>query len=121
MPALLYFVAVWVGIDAFSTRYKLAAMPTEMRPSAQQVFITSAFFMVPFGVLLWGMFGAGYTPQYAACLAIVAGALNIYVAYVYSEPTWVKFKLFGLIGLTVVFIIGQSLWLAKQINDSAEE
>ena len=52
---------------------------------------------------------------------VVAGALNIYVAYVYSEPTWVKFKLFGLIGLTFVFIIGQSIWLAKQINDSAEE
>ena len=52
---------------------------------------------------------------------IVAGALNIYVAYVYSEPTWVKFKLFGLIGLTLIFIIGQSFWLAKQINDSAEE
>ena len=52
---------------------------------------------------------------------VVAGALNIYVAYAYSEPTWVKFKLFGLIGLTLIFIIGQSFWLAKQINDSAEE
>ena len=52
---------------------------------------------------------------------VVAGALNIYVAYAYSEPTWVKFKLFGLIGLTIVFIIGQSFWLAKQINESAEE
>ena len=35
--------------------------------------------MVPFGVLLWGMFGAGYTPQYAACLAIVAAALLLLV------------------------------------------
>ncbi|MGI9220583.1 MAG: inner membrane-spanning protein YciB [Woeseiaceae bacterium] len=52
---------------------------------------------------------------------VVAGALNIYVAYAYSEPTWVKFKLFGLIGLTIVFIIGQSFWLAKQINESADE
>ena len=50
-----------------------------------------------------------------------AGALNIYVAYMYSEPTWVKFKLFGLIGLTIVFIIAQSFWLAKQINDESEQ
>ena len=50
----------------------------------------------------------------------VAGALNIYVAYNYSEPSWVKFKLFGLIGLTIVFIIGQSFWLAKQISDAAD-
>jgi TRAP-type uncharacterized transport system fused permease subunit len=31
------------------------------------VVITSAFFLVPFAVLMWGMFAAGYTPQYAAC------------------------------------------------------
>jgi TRAP-type uncharacterized transport system fused permease subunit len=37
------------------------------------VAITSGFFLVPFCVLLWGMFAGGYTPQYAACLAIVAG------------------------------------------------
>ncbi len=36
--------------------------------------ITTGFFLVPFSVLLWGMFGAGYTPQYAACLGIVAAA-----------------------------------------------
>jgi intracellular septation protein len=52
---------------------------------------------------------------------LIAGGLNIYVAYTYSEATWVKFKLFGLIGLTVVFIVGQSLWLAKQINESSSE
>lgn len=52
---------------------------------------------------------------------LVAGALNIYVAYAYSEATWVKFKLFGLIGITFAFIVGQSFWLAKQINESSSE
>lgn len=52
---------------------------------------------------------------------LLAGALNIYVAYTYSEATWVKFKLFGLIGITFAFIVGQSFWLAKQINDSTSE
>ncbi|MEO1750220.1 septation protein A [Thiofaba sp. EF100] len=39
--------------------------------------------------------------------------LNLYVAYHFSEETWVNFKLFGLLGLTLVFMIGQGLWLAK--------
>lgn len=30
---------------------------------------------MPFTVLLWGMFVAGYTPQYAACLTILAAAV----------------------------------------------
>jgi intracellular septation protein len=40
------------------------------------------------------------------------GAVNIYVAYSFSEAFWVKFKLFGMLGLTLVFIIVQSIWLS---------
>ncbi|MGB7305515.1 MAG: TRAP transporter fused permease subunit [Burkholderiaceae bacterium] len=75
LPALLYFVAVWVGIDAYAMRYPLAGLPEEDRPGLSAVLITSGFFLVPFSVLLWAMFAAGYTPQYAACLAILAAAL----------------------------------------------
>lgn len=42
---------------------------------------------------------------------IVVGAVNLYVAYNFSEEFWVKFKLFGMLGLTVVFVIIQSIWL----------
>ena len=52
---------------------------------------------------------------------MVAGGLNIYVAYNYSEATWVKFKLFGLMGLTFLFIIAQSIWLAKQMPEDTAE
>jgi intracellular septation protein len=45
--------------------------------------------------------------------ATIAGAANIYVAYTFSEPTWVKFKLFGLLGLTVVFLVIQSIWIVS--------
>ncbi len=75
LPAMLYFFAVWIGIDAFSLRHDLRGLPAEARPSVRAVAVTSAFFLVPFAVLMWGMFGAGYTPQYAACLSILAGAL----------------------------------------------
>ena len=75
LPALLYFFAVWIGIDAFSLRHDLKGLPAEARPSAHAVAVTSGFFLVPFAVLMWGMFGAGYTPQYAACLSILTGAL----------------------------------------------
>lgn len=79
LPALLYFAAVWVGIDMFSLRFPLRGVPKEDQPSLRQVAITSAFFLVPFGVLLWGMFGAKVTPQYAACLAMMAGAVLLLV------------------------------------------
>jgi intracellular septation protein len=40
------------------------------------------------------------------------GGVNLYVAYNFSEEFWVKFKLFGMFGITIVFVIIQSIWLA---------
>ena len=45
------------------------------------------------------------------------GALNLYVAYNYSEETWVNFKLFGFMGLTLLFLLGQGFYLARHIVD----
>lgn len=52
---------------------------------------------------------------------IFAGAINIYVAYNFPEAFWVKFKLFGMLGITLVFVIIQSIWLMKiaQKNEAA--
>ncbi|MFT4960466.1 MAG: TRAP transporter 4TM/12TM fusion protein [Paracoccaceae bacterium] len=75
LPAILYFFAVWVGINAYASRFDLRGIEASEQPSARDVLITSGFFMIPFSVLLWGMFGGGFTPQYAACLAILTGAV----------------------------------------------
>jgi intracellular septation protein len=52
---------------------------------------------------------------------IFAGFANIYVAYNYDEATWVNFKLFGLFGITFVFLVLQTLWLSRHMGDEAEE
>lgn len=77
LPAILFFAAVWFGIDAFATRHELRGIPEEERPAGRDILITSAFFAVPFGVLLIGMFGLQYTPQYAAAMAIFAGLVAL--------------------------------------------
>ncbi|MEL6767696.1 MAG: TRAP transporter fused permease subunit [Pseudomonadota bacterium] len=74
LPAILYFLAVWIGIDAFAARRPLPGLRAEDQPGARAVIITSGFFAIPFAILLGAMFAAGFTPQYAAALAIVAGA-----------------------------------------------
>ncbi|MAP19045.1 MAG: TRAP transporter permease DctM/Q [Aurantimonas sp.] len=78
-PAILYFLTTWIGIDLFARRYGLGAVDAADRPSVRDVVITSMFFAVPFGILLERMFVGGFTPQYAACLAILAAALLLFV------------------------------------------
>ncbi len=75
LPALLYFFTVWIGIDAFSHRYPLKGLSESELPDLQNVLITSCFFLVPFFLLLWAMFGPGFTPQYAASMAILMAAI----------------------------------------------
>ena len=44
---------------------------------------------------------------------IVIGLLNLFVAYTYSEAIWVNFKLFGMLGLTLVFVFAQAFYLSR--------
>lgn len=46
------------------------------------------------------------------------GGLNLFVAYHFSEDTWVNFKLFGLMGLTLAFVIGQSVILREHLAET---
>lgn len=75
LPALLYFFAVWIGIDAFTQRYDLKGLSNKDLPNLREVCITTGFFLVPFLVLLWAIFVFGFTPQYAASIAILMAVI----------------------------------------------
>ncbi|MDJ0777701.1 MAG: TRAP transporter fused permease subunit [Gammaproteobacteria bacterium] len=75
LPAVLYFFAVWMGINAYARQYQLRGIDDEDRPALRDVALTAAFFLLPFTVLMAGMFALGKSPQYAAAMAILAGAL----------------------------------------------
>ena len=47
----------------------------------------------------------------------VMGVLNLYVAYNFSEKIWASFKLFGGMGLMLLFVVVQSAYLAKYVED----
>lgn len=54
--------------------------------------------------LTWGLF------------FLLMGLLNLYVAYHYSQNTWVNFKLFGTLGLTILLIILQTVYMSRHIK-----
>lgn len=45
------------------------------------------------------------------------GVANLYVAFSFSTDTWVNFKMFGTLGLMLVFIVLQSLYLSRHIKE----
>lgn len=64
---------------------------------------------------VWARLGTAWAAFFAAF-----GLLNLYVAYQFDEATWVKFKLFGFIGATIVMAIGTALWLSRYMPQEEE-
>jgi intracellular septation protein len=53
---------------------------------------------------------------------LAMGLINIYVAYSFSEEAWVNFKLFGMMGLTLVFVFAQAFYLGRYMEtDEADQ
>ena len=52
---------------------------------------------------------------------IVLGLVNIYVAYNYTTETWAFFKVFGIMGINFVFILGLVLYLSRYMIETEQE
>ena len=48
---------------------------------------------------------------------IAMGLLNLYVAYNFSEETWVNFKMFGGMGLMLAFVLAQGFYLSRHMEE----
>ncbi|PIE83077.1 MAG: septation protein A [Candidatus Contendobacter odensis] len=54
---------------------------------------------------------------------VVMGLINLYVAFTFDENTWVNFKLFGMMGLTLIFVLAQAFYMSRyiKVDDTPEE
>jgi intracellular septation protein len=97
-PTVLYwtFAGALLGADLLLGRNLIRAM------LAQQITLPDAVWTRL--SLSWGAF------------FIAMGALNLYVAFNFSESIWVNFKLFGGMGLMLVFVLVQGMYLARFVE-----
>ena len=59
---------------------------------------------------IWLKLNWAWTAFFAAM-----GALNLWIAYHFDTDTWVNFKLFGGMGLMVVFVIAQAIYMSPYL------
>ncbi len=60
---------------------------------------------------------------------LLLGAANLYVAFYYGldldadtrRGIWVNFKVFGLLGLTLLFVIGQAVFMARHMQEKSDD
>ena len=97
-PTVLY----WTGAAAF-----LASLALR-RNLAKSIMGAELALPEPVWVrlcLAWGLF------------FLVAGVLNLYVAFHFPTAVWVNFKVFGSLALIAAFVIAQSFWISRYLPD----
>jgi len=102
-PTVLYWLmacVLWVGHFVFKRNFIQKLM------SAQVSLPDHAW-----GVLLHSW----------ACFFAVMGCINIWVANHFDTDTWVSFKLFGGLGLMLVFVLAQGVYMSRFIKEQPED
>ncbi len=97
----------WLFAAAFLATNLIGAKPLLARMMADKIALPATLW--PRLNAAWGLF------------FLAMGALNLWVAFSFDTDTWVNFKLFGMMGLTLLFLIAQGVWMARHIREKAPE
>ena len=98
-PTVLYWLAgvVFLGALAFGKNLVKGVMAEGGLELPEPVWFKLC--------VAWGLF------------FLFKGTLNLYVAYAFPTEAWVNFKLFGGMGLMILFVVAQAMWLSKYLPD----
>ncbi len=71
IPALLYYVAVFFQVDMEAGKAGLKGLPKEQLPPLKEVLGKSYLFIIPFFVLMYGLFIKAFSPEKSALITVI--------------------------------------------------
>ena len=74
IPAILYFVGVYIIVELEARKYGLRGMKKEEMPKLKKILIDRGYLFIPLVVIIYFL-GSGYTPIYGALVGIMTSAL----------------------------------------------
>ena len=72
IPALLYYIAIFMQADLTAARDGIVGLAAEERPRVVPTFRAGWLFLVPFAALIWALFAGNYQPATAGLFATLA-------------------------------------------------
>jgi TRAP transporter 4TM/12TM fusion protein len=87
IPAALYFLVLFLQVDAIAQRFGLSGLPRAELPLVMPVLKQGWVFVFPLAVLLYYLFWKGYNPGLSAMYA--GGALMV-LSFVKSRSLWTR-------------------------------
>ena len=69
IPAILYYVAVFIHVDQQAALYGIEGIPKDQRPDLRQTLVNGWHFLLPPSALVFGLVGLRLEPGYSALAA----------------------------------------------------
>lgn len=88
VPSVLYFLGLFVQIDAYAAKYKLSGLPQAELPSLKQTMKEGWYFVFVFVLLIWMLFvlrREAIAPFYATALLLVINQVLPYQRWGWDE------------------------------------
>ena len=89
LPALMYYLALFVQIDLEAAKNKLTGVDTKDAPSVGNILVRGWVFIIPIFLLIWTLIAEGWAPGRSAMLA-VAATLAVSIFNKATRPTLYK-------------------------------
>src|SRR6266702_1382292 len=82
VPALLFYVALFIQVDLEAAKSKILPMPREEIPRLGRVLREGWYFLLPLAALVYALFGLNYEPEMAGLVATaIVLALGIVIPF----------------------------------------
>ena len=82
IPAILFYIALFIQVDLEAARSRILPMPLDQIPKVSSVMRSGWYFPIPFAVLIYTLFWENYEAETAGLLATVCAiALGIVVPF----------------------------------------
>ncbi|MGE0154728.1 MAG: TRAP transporter permease [Reyranellaceae bacterium] len=75
LPALIFFLTCWFGVDRYAVVLGLRGMNADELPGWRKVARTLPFFALPLGTLIFLFVATEYTPQFCGIMALAVAAV----------------------------------------------
>ena len=93
LPAILYFLVLFLQVDGIAVRFGIKGLPKESLPKALEVLKSGWVYLVPLGVLIYFLIGLGYRAGLAGMYA--CGLLLVLMIFKNRRlPTWEEWRSF---------------------------
>lgn len=99
-------VVNWLFATAFAASHFIGARPLVQRIMGHAISLPQP---------LWVRLNLAWVVFFLIC-----GFANLFVAFTFHD-IWVDFKVFGSLGLTLLFLIGQGIFLARHLQPQGKE